>query len=231
MLASIKMISVFLLCFMLQVSSCNTENSNITSVEQTIGKLSDAAAYAETLEPSLKDDIFSILKDRFYKPFLKGIGADPNVQLMQLSADQQKAWHKVYLLFIDLYRIFDKALEPIITKCKAGSPEEELEDLGKGSLELMETIFSPQKTLSENANGLDLDDSENGTNKQILTTFKQLSVTIQEHYVNPFNSYVDGGDFETFEKSVDKGREEIYQLMVDFMKDLSKEEAEEGDGA
>lgn len=42
------------------------------------------------------------------------MGANPSVSPMQLSSDQQKAWNKAYLLFIDLCHIGYKACEAIV---------------------------------------------------------------------------------------------------------------------
>ncbi|MCT4697082.1 MAG: hypothetical protein V3581_03755 [Candidatus Cardinium sp.] len=110
MLAFISITSIFLLCCILQ-SGCPAKCSTHLSVAQGIGQLSDIASYAQTFEPSVKEKIFTFLKEGlFYERFLKRIGAAPHLLPAQLSSDQKKEWEQVYWLFIDLFVYFVQPL-------------------------------------------------------------------------------------------------------------------------
>lgn len=93
MLAWIKITPILLLSFIFQNSSCFKHNPNKASslsLEQHIGKLSDAVA----LDPVLKERIFAVLKRHtLYERFLKPIGVEPNLQPMQpFSRSSSKTW-------------------------------------------------------------------------------------------------------------------------------------------
>ncbi|WP_114910322.1 hypothetical protein [Cardinium endosymbiont of Sogatella furcifera] len=216
MLAYIRMTSIFLLCCILQ-SGCPTKCSEHQS-SVGIGQLSDAASYAQTLDPSVKAQIFAFLKnDLFYKRYLGRIGAPRDLLPEQLSLAQKEEWEQVYLLFVDLYRIICKVVEHFELQEAPGS-------LDDPRVAIMEALFMK-----------DVNPLEGPETKALVLSFKRLWATIQQHYMAPFDRYINGGDHETLKKSIHNGRKATYLALVDFCKAVVNSEpedaAEKGDGA
>ncbi|WP_342265581.1 hypothetical protein [Cardinium endosymbiont of Philonthus spinipes] len=216
---SITITVLFLLCCILQ-NGCWTKCSSATgnyhnplSGGPDIGKFSDIGAYEQTLAPQLKNSIFSMLKGHLIYPrFLKRIGADSQLLPMQLSLEQQKAWHKIYLLYIDLYRIFYIVYQYFKPFIVAHSGEAKSEagfmDLSDESLDLMAFILG-----SSNNDEILADSGHN----HCTVSYMKLKDTIDRHYILSFNSYIAGGDLETFENSVHVGRSATAQAIKEFI--------------
>ena len=131
----------------------------------------------------------------------------------------KKKWNKIYLLFIDLYRIIYKAFVEIVKNKNEIDCKDISSDLAKQSLELMALLFS----ITE------VDFSENDQNTAYEISSKKLSSIIHKHYINPFNEYISGGDSEVFQKAVQAGRIETYQTIKEFLEVAFRETSDEED--
>lgn len=110
--------SIALLLLLLQSASCSKPvNSNAQLVESQIGvfSLDTTRSYAEKLDPEVRDALMAFLKSTsVHRLLIEKKGIDPNNS--NLSPEKKEAVDTLNLIFIDLYRVIYKALEPEISK-------------------------------------------------------------------------------------------------------------------
>lgn len=78
-------------------------------------------------------------------------------------------------------------------------------------MRLMKLMFPQEDNGPENSEDQDLG---------YISSYGKLLATIREHYINPFNRYIDGGDLRTFENLVNIRRAKTYQAITDFLKKI-----------
>ncbi|WP_243518902.1 MULTISPECIES: hypothetical protein [unclassified Candidatus Cardinium] len=213
MLVRIIINTICLLCFMLQNVACGCNHN----ANKYTGQLSDVAAYAQNLDPGVKNKILDLLEDQLslYQCFLKRIDADPELSPEELSSDQKREWNKLHLLFIDLYRMIYKAWETIQDDIDS---QEKPIDLSEEALSLMQLILVEE---------VDFSKETQGQVTSFIISLNKLRDTIAEHYIDSFKDYIAGGDLKRFEKVVDIGKKETHEAILDFVEQFKEDEDED----
>ncbi|WP_243018119.1 MULTISPECIES: hypothetical protein [Candidatus Cardinium] len=213
MLLRIIINSICLWCFILQNVACGCNHN----ANKYTGQLSDVAAYAQNLDPGVKNQILELLESKLslYQCFLKRIDADPELSTEELSLDQKQEWDKLHLLFIDLYRMIYKAWETV--EDDIASQEKPI-DLNEEALSLMQLILVEELDFSKETQGQVI---------SFIISLNKLRDTIKKYYINPLNSYMDGGDLAAFEQVVDIRKKETHEAILDFVEQFKEDEGHE----
>lgn len=145
-----------------------------------------------------------------------------------LSPDQAAKLGKINLILIDLYHIFDKAVETVRDK---GDPSNKFSIGREEMLDCTDHILEYAIEVSESPSRLEIEADLHGGDPNgsdaLVKTYVKLVDTIKDGYVIPLNSYINGGDWPALEKVVNIARVQTYQAIRAFLEAIAADQSEE----